>query len=62
MFFNRYETRFSVYIEGWFSLRVFLGEMGMDVGRRLYMEMGVCGSCDLSVGILLVTLEVSLWV
>lgn len=58
---NRHETRSSAHTEGWPSLRVPPGKMGMDAGRRLHMEMGVCGSCDLSAGILLVTLEASLW-
>lgn len=55
------EIRPSPRIGSWPLLEFHPGETGIDAGRWLYMEMGVCGNCHLSACIFLVTLEASSW-
>lgn len=51
----------SAQIGSWPLLGVRPRETGIDAGRWLYMEMGVCGNYHLSAYIFLVTLEASSW-
>lgn len=55
------EIRPSARIEELASAGVHPGETGIDVGRRLYLEMGVCGSDHLSLYIFLVPRDASSW-